>query len=150
MYAERIEVWGQEVLLKKPYALHFVDTTIPTTENGRRYMREDEIEALLKLDGADLNVYSRDSPVGQTVTSYTAIIRLKFPPTPQNPNGIKGFSRSSNVRNDAVFSVWHVYQQFMAGKKEEKKDVTWLYEEAQANVEIQLHTGEANGNEAKS
>ena len=112
-------------------------------------MREDEIEALLKLDGADLNVYSRDSPVGQTVTSYTAIIRLKFPPTPQNPNGIKGFSRSSNVRNDAVFSVWHVYQQFMAGKKEEKKDVTWLYEEAQANVEIQLHTGEANG-KAKS
>jgi hypothetical protein len=35
-------------------------------------------------------------------------------------------------------------------KKEEKKDVPWLYEEAQANVEIQLHTGEANGNEAKS
>lgn len=150
MYAERIEVWGQEVLLKKPYALHFVDTIILTTNNGGRSMREDEIEALLKLDGADLNVYSRDSPVGQTVTSYTAVIRLKAGATPRNPNNIKAFTRSSNVRNDAVFSVWHVYQQFMAGTKEIKTDVTWFYEEAQANIEIQLHTGEANGNEAKS
>jgi hypothetical protein len=108
-------------------------------------MREDEIEALLKLDGAELNVYSRDSPVGQTVTSYTAVIRLRFPPTPQNPNGIKAFSRSTNIRNDAVQAVWYLYQQFMAGKKEEKKDVTWLYEEAQAIIEIQLHTGEVNG-----
>ena len=112
-------------------------------------MREDEIEALLKLDGADLNVYSRDSPVGQTVTSYTAIVRLKAGATSRNPNNIKAFSRSTNIRNDAVQAVWHVYQQFMAGTKEIKTDVTWLYEEAQANVEIQLHTGEANG-KAKS
>ena len=112
-------------------------------------MREDEIEALLKLDGADLSVYSRDSPVGQTVTSYTAVIRLKFPPTPQNPNGIKAFSRNTNIRNDAVQAVWHLYQQFMAGTKEIKTDVNWLYEEAQAIIEIQLHTGEANG-KAKS
>jgi hypothetical protein len=108
-------------------------------------MREDEIEALLKLDGAKLKVYSKGPVCEVGVEGYTAVILLKFPPTPQNPNGIKAFSRSSNVRNDAVFSVWHVYQQFMAGKKEEKKDVTWLYEEAQANVEIQLHTGEVNG-----
>jgi len=113
-------------------------------------MREDEIEALLKLDGADLSVYTKGPVCEVGVESYTAIIRLRFPPTPQNPNGIKAFSRSTNIRNDAVQAVWHLYQQFMAGKKEEKKDVTWLYEEAQANVEIQLHTGEANGNEAKS
>jgi len=56
---EGIEVWGQEILLKKPYTLHFVDTIIPTTKNGRRYMRKnkvgripvDEIKLLLKLDG---------------------------------------------------------------------------------------------------
>lgn len=116
-------------------------------------MREDEIEALLKLDGAELKVYSRDSPVGRTVpsyTSYTAVIRLKAGATPRNPNNIKAFSRSNNIRNDAVFSVWHVYQQFMVGTKEEKQDVTWLYEEAEANVEIQLHTGEANGNKDQS
>jgi hypothetical protein len=113
-------------------------------------MREDEIEALLKLDGADLSVYSRDSPVGQTVTSYTAVIRLKAGATPRNPNNIKAFTRSTNIRNDTVQAVWYLYQQFMVGTKEEKQDVTWLYEEAEANVEIQLHTGEANGNEAKS
>ena len=48
------------------------------------------------------------------------------------------------MRNDAVFSVWYVYQQFMAGTKEEKQDVTWLYEEAEANIDIKLHTGEAD------
>ena len=107
-------------------------------------MREDEIEALLKLDGAELGVYTKGPVCEVGIEGYTAVIRLRFPPTPQNPNGIKAFSRSSNVRNDAVFSVWHVYQHFMACTKEEKKDVTWLYEEAEANIDITLYTGEAN------
>lgn len=107
-------------------------------------MREDEIEALLKLDGAELGVYTKGPACEVGVESYVAIIRLRFPPTPQNPNGIKAFSRSSNVRNDAVFSVWYLYQRYMEGTNKEKQDVTWLYEEAEANIDIKLHTGEAD------
>ena len=101
-------------------------------------MREDEIEALLKLDGAELGVYTKGPVCEVGVERYVAVIRLRFPPTPQNPNGIKAFSRSSNVRNDAVFSVWHLYQRYMEGTNKEKQDVIWLYEEAEANIDIKL------------
>ncbi len=107
-------------------------------------MREDEIEALLKLDGAELGVYTKNPACEVGAERYVAVIRLRFPPTPQNPNGIKAFSRGSSVRNDAVFSVWYLYQRYMEGTNKEKQDITWLYEEAEANIDITLYTGEAN------
>lgn len=112
-------------------------------------MREDEIEALLKLDGAKLAVYTKGPACEVGVETYTAIIYLNTENTLRNPSGIKDFYRSSSDRWDAVYSVWWVYQKYMGGTTEEKKDIAWLYEEAEANIEIQLHTGESNG-KAKS
>ena len=106
-------------------------------------MREDEIEALLKLDGAKLKVYSPFS-------IHTAIIHL---PVSNGPHKIRSLSRKAELRSDAVQDVWKVYQNYMRGSKHEQyqlESINWLFEEAQANVEIQLHTGEANGNKDQS
>lgn len=105
-------------------------------------MREDEVEALLKLDGAQLQVYSKESPTGSNKT-YMASVQLAVSAL-HNPNELKHFARVGATREEAVHSVWKIYKQFMEGTQEDKRDVTWFFTEAEANVELKLYTGEAN------
>lgn len=92
-------------------------------------LREDEMEALLKFDGAKLRVVSYDDLVsrmdGQT---YVALITINN----------KNFMGSGGSRIEAIRNAWETYQRYMVAPVEDQHNGYWLYENALANVEVQL------------
>lgn len=92
-------------------------------------LREDEMEALLKFDGAKLRVVSYDDLVsrmdGQT---YVALITINN----------KNFMGAGESRIEAIRNAWEVYQRYMVTPVEDRYNGYWLYENALANVEVQL------------
>lgn len=93
-------------------------------------MREDEIEALLKFDGAKLEVLFREDLVGKAGYPYTAIITHK--------NSKMNVARSAGTRVVAVRDTWGVYQRFRSATPEEQQSGVWKYENAMGDVEVQL------------
>ena len=70
-------------------------------------MREDEVEALLKIDSAGLRVH-------KTYAGYEAEIfypALRIETSPQNSVTFTGFSPQ---RQGAIANAWQKYQQFMS------------------------------------
>lgn len=93
-------------------------------------LREDEIEALLKFDGAVLFVpETHDMNV-----SHIALIRL-----PAVEVGIQNrwLSGSGETRIEAIHAVWEVYQKYMATPMASRHNGYWLYEQATADVQRQ-------------
>ena len=92
-------------------------------------LREDEMEALLKFDGAKLRVVSYDDLVsrmdGQT---YVALITINN----------KSFMGAGESRIAAIQTAWETYQRYMVTPVEDRYNGYWLYENALANVEVQL------------
>ena len=92
-------------------------------------LREDEMEALLKFDGAKLRVVSYDDLVSRVDGhSYIALIAIKD----------KNFMGSGSSRIDAIRNAWETYQRYMVAPLDDRYNGYWLYENALANVEVQL------------
>lgn len=79
-------------------------------------MREDEMEALLALDGAGLEVYG--GRTGPGYAGYRANIR--FPADFNNPKIPSDhhymFTADGATRQEAIAKVWQQYQKFMTTK----------------------------------
>ena len=77
-------------------------------------MREDEMEALLRVDGAGLRAY-------QDYAGYVAEIRLPHDletrnATPQQSRHHYMFTGRGVTRQEAIAKVWQEYQKFMVGE----------------------------------
>lgn len=76
-------------------------------------MREDEVEALLRLDGAGLRV-------GQEYAGFVAEIRLPHDLDTRNDllqtQHHYMFDERGLTRQEAIARVWQKYQQFMLGE----------------------------------
>jgi len=70
-------------------------------------MREDEMEALLKLDGAGLFVT-------KSYAGYEA--RIEHPKNPAASDDAVTFTGFSTHRQEAIAQAWQKYQQFMSTK----------------------------------
>jgi len=70
-------------------------------------MREDEMEALLRIDGAGLRLRN-------TYAGYEAEIQLPANPAPSADSVL--FTGFSPQRQDAIAQAWQKYQQFMNTK----------------------------------
>lgn len=91
-------------------------------------MREDEIEALLKFDGAQLLVVYRDDLMGQAGAPYTAIVKDKS----------VNFSRGGKTRIEAVRAAWDVYRRYRMESPENQKSGGWIFENAMGDVDVEL------------
>jgi hypothetical protein len=99
-------------------------------------LREDEMEALLKLDGAVLSV-TKNTVVPD---EYSAIITQGVP--------AKHFARTSESRADAVLRVWEVYQRYMSPPPKHEDSPEWVEEEVRGSIEntyIKLLQEKQNG-----
>lgn len=89
-------------------------------------LREDEIEALLKFDGASLQVLKNDDLLAQAGQMYTAIITI---------GGCRiDIARADDSRIRAVRKVWEVYMLYKGTPLEERENGHWLYEQAMSTV----------------
>jgi hypothetical protein len=70
-------------------------------------MREDEVEALLKIDSAGLRV--RKTYAGYEAEIFCPALRIET--SPQNSVTFTGFSPQ---RQGAIANAWQKYQQFMS------------------------------------
>ena len=98
-------------------------------------LREDEMEALLKLDGAVLLV-TKNTVVPD---EYSAIIKTKAGTY---------FARTGESRADAVLRVWEVYQRYMRPPPKHEDDPEWVEEEVRGSIEnnyIKLLQEKQNG-----
>lgn len=74
-------------------------------------LREDEIEALLKLDRAGMHV----DKTWNNPDTFTARIFIPYDLTTatSDPNYHYAFTGEGNSRQEAIFHVWSKYQKFM-------------------------------------
>lgn len=103
-------------------------------------LREDEMEALLKLDGAVLSVTKNYADDAVVPDEYSAIITQGFP--------AKYFARTGESRADAVLRVWEVYQRYMRPPPKHEDDPEWVQEEVRGSIEnnyIKLLQEKQNG-----
>jgi hypothetical protein len=91
-------------------------------------LREDEIEALLKFDGAVLQVLKNDDLLAQASHTYTAIITIGGFPV-----GID-IARADDSRVRAVRKAWEVYLLYKKAPLDERENGYWLYEQAMSTV----------------
>jgi hypothetical protein len=94
-------------------------------------LREDEIEALLKLEGKELIVGHYDD-------RYVAIIRGWFDDI-QDQRSISRISTESRIQ--AVRDVWNAYQEFTAKSVDGKCTVDAYLENAFSNIEVHMVSG---------
>lgn len=93
-------------------------------------LREDEMEALLKFDGAELRVTQFDDMVSSAgVDKFIAVISSK---------NDKQFAGGAMSRIAAIQRAWETYQRYMVTPTEDQHNGYWLYENALANVEVQM------------
>jgi hypothetical protein len=97
-------------------------------------LREDEVEALLKLEGKELIV-------GYCDGRYVAIIRGWFDDI-QDQRSISRISTESRIQ--AVRDVWVAYQEFMAKSVDGKCTFDAYLENAFSNIEIHMVLGTFN------
>lgn len=91
-------------------------------------LREDEIEAVLKFDDAELIVVYRDDLMGKAGAPYTAIIKDKS----------INVARAGDTRIGAVHKVWEVYRRYRMDNPDQQRSGEWMYENAMGDVEVQL------------
>lgn len=92
-------------------------------------LREDEMQALLSFDKARLAVMHFDDIFKAAGRPYTAMI------TTLDDRRFMGDGKS---RIEAVQAAWETYQRFMLEPREDRYNGYWMYENALANVEVQL------------
>lgn len=97
-------------------------------------MREDEIEALLKLDGAYL-IVEPDLP-GKG--DYTAVIHR---PNKEGGHSVR-LAKCRNHRVDAVRAVWEVYNECL---RSDTLSGNWMFKFAMADVDLQLIQNRRDG-----
>jgi hypothetical protein len=89
-------------------------------------LREDEIEALLKFDGATLQVLKNDDLLAKAGQTYTAIITI---------GGCRiDVARADDSRVRAVRKAWEVYLLYKKAPLDERENGYWLYEQAMSTV----------------
>lgn len=91
-------------------------------------LREDEIEALVKFDRASLIVVRYDDLTSSAGLPYVAVIKRE--------DG-RAFAGNEESRIKAVHAAWETYQRFMDAPILSRHNGYWLYENAQADVELQ-------------
>ena len=91
-------------------------------------LREDEIEALVKFDRASLTIVRYDDLTSSMGQPYVAVIKRE--------DG-RAFAGNAESRIKAVHAAWETYQRFVDAPIHSRHNGYWLYENAQANVELQ-------------
>lgn len=93
-------------------------------------LREDEIEALLKLDGKTLRVLKNEDLLAQGGQTYTALVRGYF----HDINDQRTIGRSADTRLDAVRDVWEAYKKYYNAPVEVKNSAESYLEDAMGNI----------------
>jgi len=89
----------------------------------RMELREDEIEALLRFDGAGLVVLNFTDLTSQAGQPYVALITTKED---------RSIAHGDATRLGAVQAAWALYKKYAVAANPE--DGYWMYENAEANV----------------
>jgi hypothetical protein len=93
-------------------------------------LREDEIEALLKLDGKILLLLENNDLLAQGGQRYTALIRGYF----QDINDQRSIARAADTRIEAIREVWEAYKNYYDAPVEVKNSAESYLEDAMGNV----------------
>lgn len=93
-------------------------------------LREDEIEALLKLEGKTLRMLENEDLLAQAGQRYTAIIRGYF----RDIDDQRTIARSADTRIEAIHEVWGAYKSYYDAPIEVKNSEKSYLGDAMGNI----------------
>jgi len=93
-------------------------------------LREDEVEALLKLEGKTLRVLVNEDLLAQAGQRYTALIRGYF----EDINDQRTIARAADTRLEAIHEVWEAYKNYYEAPVEVKNSEGSYFQNAMGNV----------------